>query len=202
MITERGSVYFVKQKGLSPIKIGYSGKEDPRGRIASMATASPYGMQIIGIIITDSPAKLEAKLHSKYADRRLTGEWFDISLQDVDFEIKENSEEYELERRNEMNIHYLNHFRCNGEEEGELDGIQTVPIVKLISNFMKKKGYYIENPDWLHSYFIPDSYLRNEACTDIGVIVSKKEFRSILIKAGYKSSFIGSVRGWTVYKNI
>ena len=76
-------VYFIKHRNIDGIKIGYSSKNTPEDRIAAMQTASPNGIISVGHIITKDAHNLEKKLHDKYKNVRLNGEWFDISLEEV-----------------------------------------------------------------------------------------------------------------------
>jgi len=55
------------------IKIGRS--ENPKQRLASLRTATPYDLHILGFIKTDDPPKLEARLHEKYDTYQKSGEW-------------------------------------------------------------------------------------------------------------------------------
>jgi hypothetical protein len=82
-----GSVYFIKHKGLNPIKIGYSSEPNPILRVESFNTASPYGIEVLGYIVCKRAKKLESQLHDKYKSKRLNGEWFDISIKDVENEL-------------------------------------------------------------------------------------------------------------------
>jgi nitrogen regulatory protein PII-like uncharacterized protein len=110
MHKEKGSVYFIKHKGLTPIKIGYSKNEDPSSRLASISTDSPYGIQILGVITTIDPIELEKKLHKKYAEKRLNGEWFSIATADVDIEVEIHSDDCDIEMRHNLNCHYIEHM--------------------------------------------------------------------------------------------
>jgi hypothetical protein len=79
------NVYIIHRKTTeTPIKIGISG--DVKSRLAGLQTASPEEL-IIRYILTcknqESAYKVERLLHKKYADRRLSGEWFDINPQVV-----------------------------------------------------------------------------------------------------------------------
>ena len=56
-----GCVYFVKHKGLDPIKIGMSTYNNPFHRVVDMEVASPFGIELLGFIKTDNPLKLEKK---------------------------------------------------------------------------------------------------------------------------------------------
>jgi hypothetical protein len=84
---KKGSVYFIKHKGLSAVKVGYSENQNPRERIEASKTYSPYGVEVLGIIIKENARRIEQKIHKKYSNKRLNGEWFDITLEDVNNEI-------------------------------------------------------------------------------------------------------------------
>lgn len=75
-----GCVYFIKHKNYSPIKIGFSSNDLPKCRINCMQTYSPYGVEVIGIILCEQPKIIEKEIHEKYKDFRLNGEWFDIEI--------------------------------------------------------------------------------------------------------------------------
>lgn len=80
LFMKKGCVYFVKHNGMSPIKIGMTSSEAPSNRLESMNTYSPYRIEVIGVIRTESPLKLEQKIHKMLKEHRLNGEWFDISI--------------------------------------------------------------------------------------------------------------------------
>ena len=86
-------VYFVKHKGLDPIKIGWT--SDIKGRLASFNCASPFGIILLGTISQPNAHLIEKQLHEKYASKRVRGEWFDISKEDVKAELYIHDEEYE-----------------------------------------------------------------------------------------------------------
>jgi hypothetical protein len=58
------------------IKIGRS--ENPKQRLASLRTATPYDLHILGFIKTNDPPKLEARLHEKYDTYQKSGEWYNL----------------------------------------------------------------------------------------------------------------------------
>ena len=84
-------VYFIRHKTTKPIKIGYTEKETPLDRIATMETGSPFGIELLGFIETNNAKKLEIELHEKYDSFRTKGEWFDISEEEVKSILKEHS---------------------------------------------------------------------------------------------------------------
>lgn len=111
-----GYVYFLKHKGLSPIKIGMTGGDNLNKRIYSYSTASPYGIEIIGFIETKTPKKLESKIHKLLKDDRLNGEWFDIDIIQAEHLIKMHSPKIDLKKRLSLELP----FDCSGYYLNEL----------------------------------------------------------------------------------
>ena len=101
-LKEKGCVYFFRHIGLTPIKIGYSTNDNPTDRFNQFKTYAPYGSEIIGFIMTDSPKELETKLHMKYISKRLFGEWFEITEQEANNEIDFHSKIEDIKDRNEF----------------------------------------------------------------------------------------------------
>ena len=97
--TKKGCVYFFRHLGLKPVKIGFSSDETPHKRFNSFKTYAPFGAELLGFIRTVNPMGVEGRLHKKFDNRRLEGEWFDISLEEVEFEIKHNTTHQELIER-------------------------------------------------------------------------------------------------------
>ena len=79
----KGCVYFFKHKNLSPIKIGYSSKNNPNERFDQFKTYAPFGGEIVGFIEIEFPLYYEQLIHSKFKSKRLNGEWFDITIAEV-----------------------------------------------------------------------------------------------------------------------
>lgn len=102
--TKTGCVYFFRHIGLTPVKIGFSTSESPADRFAQFCTYAPYGSEIIGFIITPTPKELETAIHKKYASKRLSGEWFEISEDDVNYEIDFHQSKEKVRERNEFQI--------------------------------------------------------------------------------------------------
>ena len=86
-------VYFVKHKFMKPIKIGYS--NNLKMRLQDLKCASPYGLEIIGTIPTYNAQYLEKIIHERLKNRRLNGEWFDISHEEAIDIIKESDNTYD-----------------------------------------------------------------------------------------------------------
>lgn len=86
-LKNQGCVYFFRHKGLKPIKIGFSKFLSPVARFNQFNTYAPYGVELIGYVNSPNAAELERKLHKKYENFRLNGEWFNISKEDALKEI-------------------------------------------------------------------------------------------------------------------
>jgi hypothetical protein len=104
----KGCVYFMKHKGLSPIKIGFTTSETPIGRFNDMNIFSPYGCEILGYIVSENPNKLENEIHKLYSNKKIKGEWYELSLDDVNFLIKKYNPEDELRKQSEFYEQYIN----------------------------------------------------------------------------------------------
>ena len=105
----KGLVYVFKQLHTEHYKIGMTCDESVKMRFISFNTYSPTGAEIICIIKTDHAANLEKKLHQRFKDKRMNGEWFKLSSSDVvelrsmedltDVEIKNFFYTYILDRK-------------------------------------------------------------------------------------------------------
>ena len=79
-VVERdGFVYLIKWE--QRYKIGRS--DDPNRALREIRAQLPTPAAIIHTIQTDDPVGIEAYWHQRFADRRLRGEWFDLSAADV-----------------------------------------------------------------------------------------------------------------------
>jgi hypothetical protein len=116
---KKGCVYFFRHIGLSPIKIGYSNSESPLDRFNQFKTYAPYGSEIIGFIQTSEAKEIETKLHLKYLSKRLSGEWFEITEEEVIREIDFYSKIEDIKDRNEFQIAWAKelYHRKNGVKE-------------------------------------------------------------------------------------
>jgi hypothetical protein len=104
ILIEKGCVYFFKHIGLTPIKIGYTTNESPLDRFNQFKTFAPYGSEIVGFIQTDSAKELETFLHKKYCNKRISGEWFEITIEEALYEIDFYSKIEDVKERNEFQI--------------------------------------------------------------------------------------------------
>jgi len=76
-------IYFIKAN--DRVKIGYA--DDPKSRIQSIQTSSPYKLEVL--LIIDGSYEVERDLHKSFQEFRITGEWFEFAEGLVSF-IKEN----------------------------------------------------------------------------------------------------------------
>lgn len=76
-----GCIYIVNARGTSLYKIGYASNVGER--MHSMRTDSPLELDVIAVIPAREPRKMESRLHRKYEKKRVRGEWFNLSNDDV-----------------------------------------------------------------------------------------------------------------------
>jgi len=128
MLIKRGCVYFFRHVGLSPVKIGYSENESPINRFNTFKTYAPYGSEILGFIIISDAKEIESFLHKKYSTKRLSGEWFEITEEEVKEEITFYTNISDIKERNEFQIAWAKEI-SNKNNEVDLD-LQKVKKVK------------------------------------------------------------------------
>lgn len=77
---QKPGIYVVRCGDL--YKIGRSTNID--ARIRTLRQAIPQETVHACTLLSETPAKLEAELHQRYADKRVRGEWFKLDVVDVD----------------------------------------------------------------------------------------------------------------------
>jgi hypothetical protein len=78
---KQGYVYLLKSE--HGYKIGYS--KSPTSRHEQIDLILPFETELICTHKTDDMIGLERRLHERFADKRINGEWFDLSEDDVTF---------------------------------------------------------------------------------------------------------------------
>lgn len=77
-----GYVYIVRS--LDRYKIGLSSNlRTLKRRLDEMNTLNAYGIEQIMLIQTRRPESVEKKLHTQFNDRRVNGEWFELTEDDL-----------------------------------------------------------------------------------------------------------------------
>lgn len=77
-----GYVYFMKSKINNWLKIGVS--KNPATRQNRIQTKLPFEIDIVKQIASSNPYKLENNLHILYEDKRMNGEWFDLTDEEIE----------------------------------------------------------------------------------------------------------------------
>ena len=113
---EKGCVYFFKHVGLTPVKIGFSTNESPLNRFDQFKTYAPFGAELIGFIRAREPLELETILHAKHSSKRLKGEWFEITKEEVQKDIEFYSNISDIEDMNNFQIEWAKSLGAKNEE--------------------------------------------------------------------------------------
>ena len=79
----KGVVYLLKIKDKQQYKIGVSTQF--KKRYDKLSTLMPFKLITINKIKSDNIYRLEQKLHNKFEDKRVKGEWFELSSKDVKY---------------------------------------------------------------------------------------------------------------------
>ena len=81
-------VYFFRENHSDYVKIGKT-KNDVKERFKDFKVYAPLGAYIVGFIKTNNCHKLEKKLHEFYKDKRVKGEFFKLTDEEVNLKITE-----------------------------------------------------------------------------------------------------------------
>jgi hypothetical protein len=80
-------VYLIKASLTGHCKIGFSNL--PERRLAQLQTGSSEVLEIVHLIETNMPDVLESKLHRRFWDVKVQGEWFALGVADIEAIKKE-----------------------------------------------------------------------------------------------------------------
>lgn len=75
-----GFVYLIREP-FGRVKIGKA--VNYKARLNQLNTSAPYGLELITALATNDMTSLESELHSRYAGKRVRGEWFELTDIDV-----------------------------------------------------------------------------------------------------------------------
>lgn len=192
----KGCVYFFRHVGLTPVKLGYSENQSPLTRFQQFKTYAPYGAELLGFIVTDSAKELETKLHLKFSDKRLMGEWFEITEDDVNAEILYRTSLENAEHRNKFQIAYAKKVDEDYEQLDWTPQKRKVRRLTILENaesdvekYMFKLNY---EPDYgrngkivAYKSDLYDGYIKY--CTDTCISpITSKQFTEVLKKVGFR----------------
>lgn len=99
---KNGFVYIAKAERYT--KIGMS--KTPIKRISMFDVQSPFDVNLVLLIPSDNMDLTEAELHERFSHRRVRGEWFDLSTD----EIASIAEHYPTVDLSTLNNHRHSHF--------------------------------------------------------------------------------------------
>lgn len=88
-------VYFFKHRGVKGIKIGRTSGESVNHRFDCFKVYSPFGADLIGFIEVDNAIVVEAALHARFDQFRMSGEFFDITETTVEAVIHEFGDKHQ-----------------------------------------------------------------------------------------------------------
>ena len=77
-----GYIYLICDSSQNTYKIGVT-RNLVQNRIKKLQTGNSSELHIVYTISTDYPFRLETLLHNKFKDKRVYGEWFSLSDDDV-----------------------------------------------------------------------------------------------------------------------
>lgn len=76
-----GFVYFLRELLQGSIKIGYS--RNLENRLVQFGVALPFDVELVHVIYSLNVEKTEKLLHTHFGEKRLNGEWFKLSEDDL-----------------------------------------------------------------------------------------------------------------------
>ncbi len=77
-----GFVYLLKSD-TGHFKIGRT--IDPKSRSKTFGIQLPFEVEFLALISTEDMFSLETELHNRFAEKRLSGEWFNLSGDDIEY---------------------------------------------------------------------------------------------------------------------
>lgn len=89
---QEGFVYFLKEHHSNTVKIGRT--INIKSRSSQFEVKLPFKWDFIKITHCNDCVKLEESLHAELAEKRVQGEWFDISYEDIDEALSNIGVEY------------------------------------------------------------------------------------------------------------
>jgi hypothetical protein len=82
-----GYLYLIEDTCSHLLKIGQTARH-PEQRLRELQTGNPHPLRLCRVYRMQAVAQVEAALHRQFAHRRLQGEWFRVSVAEVDLAIQ------------------------------------------------------------------------------------------------------------------
>lgn len=82
-VDRSGYVYLLREVNGAHFKIGKT--NNPESRMNTFAVKLPFKVEFECVIKTDNMTALELSLHTRFADKRIDGEWFALNPADVEY---------------------------------------------------------------------------------------------------------------------
>jgi hypothetical protein len=133
-----GYVYLIGSRRFGWYKIGKA--NDPSIRVKHLGILLPFKIQIYGLWMTPNPLFLEHELHEKYWKKKINGEWFSFTWEEIADVITSPT------KRSSVFIPKADQNFSNIESEIIVDGFKGERR-KLSKEFMVKVMKYIEDND-------------------------------------------------------
>ena len=76
-------IYIINQENTNYYKIGIS-KQIISNRIAALQSGNPFKLNVIWKYYTPNASRIEKELHNKYKSNNVSGEWFELSKNDIE----------------------------------------------------------------------------------------------------------------------
>lgn len=89
--SSKGFVYFLYCPAINQkyhlVKIGQT-KNDVTKRIQQLQTGNPFTIKVFAVIHVDGYKQIEKELHAKYKSRKYNNEWFHLTFEEIEQEIR------------------------------------------------------------------------------------------------------------------
>lgn len=78
-----GLVYLILNSETDRYKIGVTSNDTVKKRFNNIKTGNDCGLMLISTFKTKHHRKLERMLHVRFSNKRYSGEWFELTIEDV-----------------------------------------------------------------------------------------------------------------------
>lgn len=75
-------IYIINMVGTNFYKIGYAKNSEQRLKILQIG--NPFELTLVNSFLINNPKKVEKNIHTKLAEHKVRGEWFDLSPKELD----------------------------------------------------------------------------------------------------------------------